>query len=237
MKTPYWVSLAASLPMTVPTQTWRALIPDIFLTPLPRYHTERRPHITVKHGIRVAQIQKGKNKKRRKKKPLLRLFAERTLCPLGSEMRSGRKGTEEDQLRRDDKCLISSLLTPLNSLSPSVPLLHKTLSFGFVNRFSWRVDGGGGGGGGGDVKKEQNLSVNRTYIETATLQKVLFSRSEALRSKRMITLCPNDPKQQQREVLHERVYLCWFNLQPSELLRDFNHPRLQMMSSLVKSGL
>lgn len=81
--------------------------------------------------MRVVHIQRE-----RTKKPLLRLFAKRTLCPLGSEMRSERKGTEEDQLRRDDKCLISSLLTPLNSLSPYVPLLHKTVSFSFVNRFS-----------------------------------------------------------------------------------------------------
>lgn len=132
MKSPYWISLAASpLLLLSPNTNLTCTNPRHLLTPLPRYHTERCPHITVKRSMRVVHIQRE-----RTKKPLLRLFAKRTLCPLGSEMRSERKGTEEDQLRRDDKCLISSLLTPLNSLSPSVPLLHKTVSFSFVNRFS-----------------------------------------------------------------------------------------------------
>lgn len=138
-------------------------------------------------------------------------------------MRSERKGTEEDQLRRDDKCLISSLLTPLNSLSPSVPLLHKTVSFGFVNRFSQRL--GGGGGGGLSKKNKTSLSREHIYWSSYLKKKVLLSSSKALRNKCMIPPYLNDPKQRQWEQCAD-VFICADSfLQPFELLRDFNHPR------------
>lgn len=136
-------------------QSRRAKIGGVLQLLFPQYHSEQCPHITAKWRKRVVHVQKTKNIKGRY---YVSLQSEHWVH-WALKWEASAEEQKGISCEGDDDCLISSLLTPLNLLSPSFSLLHKSVSSGFVNPFLHAVEEFRG-----CQKKQPNLE--RTCIET-----------------------------------------------------------------------